>query len=191
MALEAIRLIFKYLPESYEFGGKAVKAREKMAYASCIADMAFANAFLGLCHSMAHKLGSAFHIPHGLSNALLISHVIKYNATDKPLKQTAFPQYKYPIAKERYARIADYLNLKGKTQDEKVKKLIEAIEELKEKLNIPKAIKDLGISEEEFYARLDQIAEYAFDDQCTPANPRYPLISEIKQLYINAYHGKL
>ncbi|MBT1248281.1 bifunctional acetaldehyde-CoA/alcohol dehydrogenase [Thermosipho sp. 1244] len=191
LALEAIRLIFKYLPESYEFGEKAVKAREKMAYASCIAGMAFANAFLGLCHSMAHKLGSAFHIPHGLSNALLISHVIKYNATDKPLKQTAFPQYKYPIAKERYARIADYLNLKGKTQDEKVKKLIEAIEELKEKLNIPKAIKDLDISEEEFYARLDQMAEYAFDDQCTPANPRYPLISEIKQLYIDAYHGKL
>ncbi|WP_369804766.1 bifunctional acetaldehyde-CoA/alcohol dehydrogenase [Marinitoga sp. 1137] len=191
LALEAIRLIFKYLPDSYKMGEKAVKAREKMAYASCVAGMAFANSFLGLCHSMAHKLGSAFHIPHGLSNALLISHIIKYNATDKPLKQTAFPQYKYPLAKERYAKIADYLNLGGSNIDEKVENLIKAIEKLKKELDIPKSIKALNISEKEFYEKLDEMSEHAFDDQCTSANPRYPLISEIKDLYINAYNGKL
>lgn len=187
LALESIRLIFKYLPIAYTEGTTNVKAREKMAHASTIAGMAFANAFLGVCHSMAHKLGAAHHIPHGIANALLINEVIKFNAVDDPIKQAAFPQYEYPNAKWRYARIADYLHLGGNTDDEKVQLLIKAIDELKEKLNIPKSIKEAGVTEEKFYAALDSMSEQAFDDQCTGANPRYPLISEIKQMYINAF----
>ncbi|MCX7884320.1 MAG: bifunctional acetaldehyde-CoA/alcohol dehydrogenase [Caloramator sp.] len=190
LALEAIRLIFKYLPQAYNEGTTNVKAREKMAHASTIAGMAFANAFLGVCHSMAHKLGAMHHIPHGIANALLINEVIKFNAVDNPRKQTAFPQYKYPNIKWRYAQIADYLNLGGKNEDEKVELLIKAIDELKEKINIPKSIKEAGVSEKKFYASLDEMAEQAFDDQCTVSNPRYPLISEIKQMYINAFEGK-
>ncbi|QCX34384.1 bifunctional acetaldehyde-CoA/alcohol dehydrogenase [Caloramator sp. E03] len=190
LALEAIRLIFKYLPQAYNEGTTNVKAREKMAHASTIAGMAFANAFLGVCHSMAHKLGAMHHIPHGIANALLINEVIRFNAVDNPRKQTAFPQYKYPNIKWRYAQIADYLKLGGKTDDEKVELLIKAIDELKEKINIPKSIKEAGVSEKKFYASLDEMAEQAFDDQCTVSNPRYPLISEIKEMYINAFEGR-
>ena len=189
MALESIRLIFKYLPDSYAKGSQDPKAREKIHYASTMAGMAFANAFLGICHSMAHKLGAMYHVPHGLANALLLSHVIRYNATDVPWKQTSFPQYTYPSAKERYARIADYLGLGGNTHDEKVEKLIDAIEALKAKLNIPKSIREAGVPEKEFFAKLDELAEKAFDDQCTGANPRYPLISEIKDILTKAYNG--
>ena len=187
-ALEALRLLFKYLPESYETADR--KAREKVHYAATLAGMAFANAFLGICHSMAHKLGAAYHLPHGMANALLINEVIKFNATDNPIKQAAFSQYSWPTAKERYARVADYLGLGGKDNDEKVKLLIKAIDDLKAKLNIPKSIKEAGVDEKAFYANLDQLSENAFDDQCTGANPRYPLISELKELYINAYEGK-
>ncbi|MCX7903419.1 MAG: bifunctional acetaldehyde-CoA/alcohol dehydrogenase [Caloramator sp.] len=190
LALEAIRLIFKYLPSAYNEGAKNQKAREKMAYASTIAGMAFANAFLGICHSMAHKLGAAFNIPHGVANGLLISEVIRFNAVDNPRKQTAFPQYKYPNIKWRYAQIADYLRLGGNNEDDKVELLIKAIEDLKEKVGIPKSIKEAGVSEKKFYAKLDELAEQAFDDQCTGTNPRYPLISEIKEIYIRAFEGR-
>ena len=189
LALESIRLIFKYLPIAYNEGTTNVKAREKMAHASTMAGMAFANAFLGVCHSMAHTLGGTYHIPHGVANALLINEVIRFNAVDDPKKQAAFPQYKYPNAKWRYGRIADYLNLGGKNDDEKVELLIKAIDELKRKINIPCNIKEAGVSKETFYASLDTMAEQAFDDQCTVANPRYPLIGEIKQMYINAFNG--
>ena len=190
-ALEAIRLIFKYLPDAYNNGRVDVKAREKMAHASTMAGMAFANAFLGVCHSMAHKLGAEHHIAHGVANAVLINHTIKFNAVDNPRKQAAFPQYKYPNAKWRYAKIADYLNLGGNTEDEKVDNLIKAIEELKAKVGIPASIAECGVSKQVFYASLDKMSEEAFDDQCTGANPRYPLISEIKQMYINAYEGNV
>lgn len=186
-ALEALRLLFKYLPESYATGDR--KAREKVHYAATLAGMSFANAFLGICHSLAHKLGAAYHLPHGMANALMINDVIKFNATDNPIKQAAFSQYSWPTAKERYARVADYLQLGGTTDDQKVKLLIKAIDELKETLNIPMSIKEAGVDEKEFYANLDQLAENAFDDQCTGANPRYPLISELKGLYIAAYEG--
>lgn len=191
LALEAIRLVLKYLPQAYNEGTENVKAREKMAHASTIAGMAFANAFLGVCHSMAHKLGAIHHVPHGIANGMLINEVIKFNAVDDPRKQAAFPQYKYPNAKWRYAQIADYLRLGGKDEDEKIENLIKVIEDLKEKINIPKTIKDFGISEQKFYASLDEMSEAAFDDQCTGANPRYPLICEIKQMYINAFEGTL
>ncbi|MBD2634708.1 bifunctional acetaldehyde-CoA/alcohol dehydrogenase [Limnothrix sp. FACHB-881] len=189
-ALEAIRLIFKYLPSAYEHGAADPKAREKMHYAATMAGMAFANGFLGICHSIAHQIGGAFHIPHGLANALLISHVIRYNATDAPFKQAAFPQYKYPNAKWRYARIADYLNLGGTTEDEKIDRLIGAIEALKQQVGIPRSIREAtSISEAEFLAKLDDVADRAFDDQCTVSNPRYPMISELKTLLLRAYHG--
>jgi acetaldehyde dehydrogenase / alcohol dehydrogenase len=189
LALEAMRLIFKYLPDVYNEGTTNVKAREKMAHAATIAGMAFANAFLGVCHSMAHKLGAMHHVPHGIANALLINEVIRYNAVDNPRKQTVFPQYKYPNAKWRYAQIADYLRLGGKDEEEKIENLIKAIDALKEKINIPKTIRDAGVSEQKFYSTLDIMAEEAFDDQCTGANPRYPLICELKQMYINAFEG--
>lgn len=190
LALEAVRLIFKYLPVSYTEGSTNVKAREKMAHASTMAGMAFANAFLGVCHSMAHKLGAMHHLPHGVANGILINETIRFNSTDTPRKQAAFPQYKYPNAKFRYARIADYLNLGGNTDDEKVDLLINAIDELKKKVNIPMSIKDAGVKESNFYGSLDEMSELAFDDQCTGANPRYPLISEIRQMYVNSYDKK-
>ena len=189
MALEAIRILFKYLPDSYNNGPQDMKAREKIHYAATLAGMAFANAFLGICHSMAHKLGARFDLPHGLANALLIVEVIRFNATDIPLKQTAFPQYTYPTAKSRYARVADYLQLGGVTEDEKVARLVEAIEALKTKLDIPKSIRDVGVPEAAFHDALDTLSEDAFDDQCTGANPRYPLIGEIKALYRRAFDG--
>ncbi len=190
LALEAIRLIFKYLPSSYHNGAKDPKAREKMHYASTMAGMAFANSFLGICHSMAHQLGAMFHVPHGLANALMICHVIRYNATDAPFKQATFSQYKYPNTIWRYSRVADYLNLGGETESEKVDRLILAIEDLKYQVGIPSGIKDvIKESEAEFLAKVDELADHAFDDQCTGANPRYPLIKDLKQLYINAYYG--
>ncbi|MFS8800619.1 bifunctional acetaldehyde-CoA/alcohol dehydrogenase [Synechococcus sp. R6-5] len=190
LALQAIKLLMTYLPRAYEKGAADPEAREKVHYAATIAGMAFANAFLGVCHSLAHKLGSTFHLPHGLANALMITHVIRYNATDAPFKQAIFPQYRYPNAKHRYAEIADYLQLGGADDDEKVMRLIEAIEELKRKLEIPATIREaLGEKEREFYDRLEAMAEQAFDDQCTGANPRYPLIQDMKELYVLAYRG--
>lgn len=192
LALEAIRLIFKYLPDAYHQGANNPKAREKMHYAATMAGLAFANGFLGICHSVAHQLGAMFHVPHGLANALMISHVIRYNATDAPFKQATFSQYKYPNAKWRYARIADYLNLGGENEEEKVKLLIEAIEDLKRQVDIPEGIKDvISESETEFMAKAEELSEQAFDDQCTGSNPRYPLITDLKQLVINAYYGHL
>ena len=190
-ALEATKLIFRYLERSYKEGANDPQAREKMHYAATIAGMAFANSFLGLCHSMAHKLGAMFHVPHGVANALLISQVIKYNATDCPKKQCVFPQYKFPNAKAKYGQIADELNLGGKDDDEKVELLIKAIEDLKAKIELPKSMKDWGIDEKEFYEKLDEMVELAFDDQCTGANPAYPLMEDIKQIYIDAYNGKI
>lgn len=189
LALEAIRLIFKYLPQAYSEGPKNLKAREKMAHASTIAGMAFSNAFLGLCHSMAHKLGSVHHVPHGIANGVLINEIIRFNAVDDPRKQAAFPQYKYPNAKRRYAQIADYLHLGGNNDEEKVGLLVKAVDELKNKVGIPQTIGEIGVSRENFYATLDEMSQSAFDDQCTGTNPRYPLICEIKQIYINAYEG--
>ncbi len=191
MALEATRLCFKYLPESVKNGAAAVKAKEKMAHASCMAGMAFANAFLGVCHSMAHKLGAHFHIPHGIANALLLDEVIRYNATDKPPKMAGFAQYQYPDAKERYANMADYLKLtKGsETNEEKVKLLRKAFAELKAEIGIKATIADYGVHEEEFLAKLDVMVEEAFNDQCTGANPRYPLFEDLKTMYLRAYYG--
>ncbi len=190
LALEAIRLVFKYLPQAYSEGTTNVKAREKMAHASCMAGMAFSNAFLGVCHSMAHKLGAFHHLPHGMANSLLLNEVIRFNASDAPVKQAAFAQYKYPNAAWRYARIADYLNLGGNTEAEKVELLIKAIEELQAKVEMPKSIREAGIDEASFNETLDEMVEQAFDDQCTGANPRYPLMSEIKEMYITAFNGK-
>ncbi len=189
LCLEAIKLIFKYLPIAYNEGQTNSEAREKMANASTLAGMAFANAFLGVCHSMAHKLGAQHHIPHGVANALLINQTIRFNAQDNPIKQISFAQYKYPNATADYAEIADALNLGGKNNEEKVERLIQAIDELKDKVNLPKTIKEAKVTEQSFYATLDQMSERAFDDQCTGANPRYPLISEIKQMFINAFEG--
>lgn len=189
---DAIRLLFKYLPSSYHNGAKDPKAREKVHYAATMAGMAFANGFLGICHSMAHQLGAIFHIPHGLANALMISHVILYNATDAPFKQATFSQYKYPNVKWRYARIAHSLGLGGESETESVERLVLAIECLKREIGIPASIKEvIPETEAEFMAKLDHLAEQAFDDQCTGANPRYPLIEDLKTLLIQAYHGNL
>ncbi|MPN42981.1 Aldehyde-alcohol dehydrogenase [bioreactor metagenome] len=166
------------------------EAREHMHNAATMAGMAFANAFLGVCHSMAHKLGGMYHIPHGLANAMLINEVIRFNATDVPLKQGTFPQYKYPNAKAAYANVATYCGLGGKTDDEKVERLIAAIEKLKNELEIPKSIKEYGIDEATFLARLDELAIKAFDDQCTGANPRYPLVAELKEILLKVYYGE-
>ncbi len=190
LALESLRIMFKYLERAYDNGAQDLRAVEKVLNASTMAGMAFANAFLGLNHSMAHKFGAAFHIPHGVANALLIPHVIRFNATDNPTKQAAFPQYRYPGAVVRYVRISDYLGLGGNTSEEKIENLIKALEGLKAHLNIPATIKDYGISEKEFLSQVDDLAEHAFDDQCTGTNPRYPLISEIRDLYLKAYYGE-
>lgn len=189
-ALQAISLLLEYLPRAYKLGAKDPEAREKVHYAATIAGMAFANAFLGICHSMAHKLGSTFHLPHGLANALMITHVIRYNSTDAPFKQAIFPQYEFPHAKERYAEIADYLHLGGDTLDEKVEKLVSAIDNLKEEIGIPLTIKEaLPGEERKFYEQIEALAEQAFDDQCTGSNPRYPLIKDLQELYTLAYRG--
>jgi len=188
LALTAMKNIFKYLPIAYT-DVKNVEAREKMANASTIAGMAFANAFLGICHSMAHKLGAFFHLPHGVANAVLIPHVIRFNATDNPKKMGAFSQYKYPKAIERYAEIADFLGLGGKDDADKVEKLIAKIYELNDLLGIKRAVKDYDIKEDEFMAVLDEMVEQAFDDQCTGANPRYPLMEEMREMYLEVYRG--
>lgn len=188
-ALMALRLIFKYLPRAYENGASDPEAREKMADASTMAGIAFANAFLGVCHSMAHKLGAFHHLPHGVANALLISDIIRYNAAEVPTKMGTFPQYGYPHTQARYAEIADTLGLGGKNDKEKVENLIKAIEELKTKVGIKKTIADYGVDEKYFLDTLDDMVEQAFNDQCTGANPRYPLMKEIKELYLKAYYG--
>lgn len=189
LALRAIKMIFEYLPRAYENGASDPVAREKMANAATIAGMAFANAFLGVCHSMAHKLGAFYHLPHGVANALMINEVIRFNSSEAPTKMGTFPQYDHPRTLERYAEIADYIGLKGKNNEEKVENLIKAIDELKEKVGIRKTIKDYDIDEKEFLDRLDEMVEQAFDYQCTGTNPRYPLMNEIRQMYLNAYYG--
>ena len=190
LALKAMKNIFEYLPAAYENGPHDAKAREQMATASTMAGMAFANAFLGVCHSMAHKLGAYHHLPHGIANALLITDVMRFNAAEVPAKMGTFSQYQYPHCKERYVECADFLHIKGKNDDEKFENLIAAIEELKEKVGIKKTIKDYGVDEKEFLRTLDEMTEMAFDDQCTGANPRYPLMKEIKAMYLKAYYGK-
>ncbi len=190
LALGALKTIFEYLPRAYENGQTDVLAREKMANAATMAGMAFANAFLGVCHSMAHKLGAFHHLPHGVANALMIEEVIRFNSCDAPAKMGTFSQYDHPKTMARYAEIADHLGLGGGTNEEKVENLIKAINELKAKIGIKETIKDYGIDEEDFLNRLDEMVEQAFDDQCTGANPRYPLMSEIKEMYLNAYYGR-
>jgi len=188
-ALRSLKMIFEYLPRAYDNGANDPVAREKMGNAATMAGMAFANAFLGVCHSMAHKLGAFHHIPHGVANALMIDEVIRFNATDVPVKMGAFSQYDHPHTVARYAEVADALGLKGKTDADKVEALIVALDALKERVGIKKTIRDYGVKEEDFLARLDEMVEQAFDDQCTGANPRYPLMGEIKQMYLNAYYG--
>ncbi len=189
LALRALKMIFEYLPRAYDNGPNDPVAREKMANAATMAGMAFANAFLGVCHSMAHKLGAFHHLPHGVANALMIDEVIRFNSAEVPVKMGTFPQYDHPHTLARYAEVADYLGIGGNTDEEKVEGLIKAIDELKEKIGIKKTIRDYVPDEADFLARLDDMTEQAFDDQCTGANPRYPLMSEIKQMYLNAYYG--
>ena len=190
LALRSLKMIFEYLPRAYDNGPNDPVAREKMANAATMAGMAFANAFLGVCHSMAHKLGAFHHLPHGVANALMIDEVLRFNAAEVPTKMGTFPQYDHPHTLARYAEVADYLGIKGKNDTEKLENLIAAIDELKERVGIKKTIRDYVPDEAEFLARLDDMTEQAFDDQCTGANPRYPLMSEIKGMYLNAYYGK-
>ncbi len=190
LALEAIKLVFKYLPSAYENGANDPYAREKMAEASCIAGMAFANAFLGLNHSMAHKLGAYHHLPHGVANAVILTDVIRYNAAEVPTKMGTFSQYQYPHAKARYAEIARACGFQGNNDDELLESLINELEKLKDIIGIKKTIKDYGVTEENFKATLDEMVENAFNDQCTGANPRYPLMKEIKAIYEKCYYGK-
>ena len=190
LALKALKTIFTYLPRAYDNGLNDVEAREKMANAATMAGMAFANAFLGVCHSMAHKLGAFHHLPHGVANALMIDEVLRFNAAEVPAKMGTFPQYGYPHTLARYAEVADYLGVKGDNDQEKLDNLIKEIDKLKEKVGIKATIKEYVPDEADFLNRLDEMTEQAFDDQCTGANPRYPLMSEIKQMYLNAYYGK-
>ena len=204
LSLEAARIIFKYLPMAYA-DGTDKKARQKVHDASTIAGMAFSNAFLGVCHSMAHKLGAAFHVPHGMANALILTNVIRFNANDNPTKQASFPQYEYPSVVSRYARAADYISMwlndepnteyikttPDMSMEKKVQVLIDGIEKLKEELNVPKSIQEWGVDEADFLAQVDELSVKAFDDQCTGSNPRYPLISQIKQLYLDCFYGRV
>ena len=190
LALRAMKLIFKYLPGAYDNGQTDVKAREEMATASTMAGMAFANAFLGVCHSMAHKLGAYHHLPHGVANALLITMVMRYNADPTPRKMGTFSQYQYPHTLERYCECAHSLGIVGKNDEDTLNKFIDAIEALKERVGIKKTIADYGVDEKHFLDTLDNMVEDAFDDQCTGANPRYPLMSELKEMYLKAYYGK-
>ncbi len=190
LAIEALKNIFEYLPRAYDNGANDPVAREKMANAATMAGMAFANAFLGVCHSMAHKLGAYHHLPHGVANALMINYVLEFNAAEVPAKMGTFPQYAYPCTLRRYAEVAEALGVKGKDDKAKLKGLMAKIEELKEYVGIKKSIKDYGITEEDFMATLDEMTENAYDDQCTGANPRHPLMSEIKDMYLRAYYGK-
>lgn len=190
LALRSLKMIFEYLPAAYANGPHDPVAREKMANAATMAGMAFANAFLGVCHSMAHKLGAFHHLPHGIANALMINEVLRFNASETPAKMGTFPQYDHPHTLARYAEVADYLGIKGKDDNEKLENLIKEIDKLKNKIGIKATIRDYGIDEQDFLDRLDDMVEQAFDDQCTGANPRYPLMKEIKQMYLKAYYGK-
>ena len=189
LAIQSMKMIFDYLPRAYENGANDPEAREKMANAATLAGMSFANAFLGVCHSMAHKLGAFHHIPHGIANALMIEEVLRFNSVEVPTKMGTFPQYDHPHTLRRYAEVAESLGLGGNTDEEKLENLIKAINDLKEKIGIKKSIKDYDIDEAKFLETLDDMTEQAFDDQCTGANPSYPLISEIKEMYMNAYYG--
>ena len=189
LALRSLKLTFENLPKCYDNGPNEPRARENMANAATLAGMAFANAFLGVCHSMAHKLGAFHHLPHGVANALLISHVLRFNASENPVKMGTFSQYDHPHTLARYAEVADYLKLGGNTDQEKLENLIAAVDQLKERVGIKKTIRDYGIDEKDFLDRLDDMVEQAFDDQCTGANPRYPLMSEIRQMFLDAYYG--
>ena len=190
LALRSMKMIFEYLPRAYDNGPNDPIAREKMANAATMAGMAFANAFLGVCHSMAHKLGAFHHLPHGVANALMIDEVLRFNAAEVPAKMGTFPQYDHPHTLARYAEVADALGIGGASDEEKLENLIARIDELKERVGIRKTIRDYGVDEKDFLDRLDDMVEQAFDDQCTGANPRYPLMSEIKQMYLNAYYGR-
>ena len=190
LALKAMKNIFRFLPSAYENGANDPIAREKMADASCMAGMAFANAFLGVCHSMAHKLGAYHHLPHGVANALLICEVMRFNAEEVPTKMGTFSQYQYPHTLERYAECAHFCGVCGKDDSETLELFIQKIEQLKERVGIKKTIRDYGVDEKYFLETLDQMVEDAFDDQCTGANPRYPLLNEIKQMYLKAYYGE-
>ncbi len=190
LAIQSLKMLFEYLPRAYELGAEDPEAREKVANAATMAGMAFANAFLGVCHSMAHKLGAFHHLAHGIANALMLNEVIKFNSSEAPAKMGTFPQYESPRTRRRYAEISEALGLGGNSDEEKVESLLKALNELKEKIGIKKTIKEYGIEEEKFLASLDEMSEQAFDDQCTGANPRYPLISEIKEMYLRAYYGK-
>ena len=189
LALEAIKLIFEYLPRAYKEGANDPEAREKMANAATLAGMAFANAFLGICHSMGHKLGAFHHLPHGITVSLVLNNVMKYNAAEAPEKMGTFPQYEYPHTLRRYAEIAEALGILEGTDEEKLEKLLVKIDELKDSIDVKHTIKDYGIKEEDFLKTLDEMSEMAFDDQCTGANPRYPLVSDIKDLYLKTYYG--
>ncbi len=189
LAIRSLQMVFEYLPKAYDNGPNDPIAREKMANAATMAGMAFANAFLGICHSMAHKLGSFHHLPHGVANALMLPHIMRYNAAEVPVKMGTFPQYDHPHTLARYAEVATALGITGADDSEKLEKLIAKLEELKERVGIKKTIKEYGIDEADFLARLDDMVEQAFDDQCTGANPRYPLMSELKQMYLDAYYG--
>ena len=190
LALKSMKNVFDYLPRAYEYGAADPEARQKMADASCMAGMAFANAFLGVCHSMAHKLGAYHHLPHGVANALMICHVLRYNAAEVPAKMGTFPQYDHPHTLARYAECARFCGVCGKDDEETLDLFIDKIEELKAKVGIKKSIAEYGISEETFMSTLEQMVEDAFDDQCTGANPRYPLLKEIKAMYLKAYYGE-
>ena len=190
LAIEAIKTIFEYLPRAYENGANDPEAREKMANAATMAGMAFANAFLGICHSMGHKLGAYHHLPHGITVSLVLDEVMRFNSAEIPNKMGTFPQYDHPHTLRRYAEIAEALNIGGANDYEKMENLIGKIDELKEKIGIKKTIREYGIEEQDFLATLDEMSEKAFDDQCTGANPRYPLISELKDIYLKTYYGK-
>jgi acetaldehyde dehydrogenase/alcohol dehydrogenase len=190
LAIEALKVIFEYLPRAYDNGLNDPEAREKMAHAATMAGMAFANAFLGVCHSMAHKLGAFHHVAHGIANALLITRIMRFNAANVPTKMGTFPQYDHPHTLRRYAEVSEALGFGGSTDEESLDNLIDAIEALKDRVGIKKTIRDYVPDEEDFLARLDAMTEQAFDDQCTGASPRYPLMSEIKQMYLDAYYGR-
>ena len=190
LALKALKNIFTYLPRAYNDGANDPVARERMADASTMAGMAFANAFLGVCHSMAHKLGAFHHLPHGVANALMIDYVLRFNAAEVPAKMGTFPQYDHPHTLARYAEVADALGVKGRTDADKLEGLIKKIDELKDYVGIKKSIQEYGVDEKNFLDTLDDMVEQAFDDQCTGANPRLPLMSEIKDMYLRAYYGK-
>ena len=190
LAIRSLQMIFQYLPRAYDNGPNDPVAREKMANAATMAGMAFANAFLGVCHSMAHKLGAFHHLPHGVANALMIDYVLRFNAAEVPAKMGTFPQYDHPHTLARYTEVADALGVKGRTDADKLEGLIKKIDELKDYVGIKKSIQEYGVDEKYFLDTLDDMVEQAFDDQCTGANPRLPLMSEIKDMYLRAYYGK-